>query len=129
MNQNAKPLPGTIVWTDLTVANAEKVRDFYHEVVGWEPSSVSMGEYEDFSMNTSGGMPVAGVCHARGPNANLPPQWLIYVTVDDLDRSIDACGKLGGEVVAGPKKMGEHGRYCVIRDPAGAVAALIEPQG
>jgi predicted enzyme related to lactoylglutathione lyase len=67
------------------------------------------------------------VCHARGTNAGLPPHWLVYITVADLDQSISTCKDLGGEVIVGPKGMGSHGRYCVIRDPAGAVAALIEP--
>ena len=130
MSDEAKPEPGTIVWTDLTVSNAEELRDFYSKVVGWEPAPVDMGEYSDFGMNAPNtGTPVSGVCHARGPNENLPPQWLIYVTVKSLDQSIARCNELGGEIIAGPKSMGSHGRYCVIRDPAGAVMALIEPTG
>jgi predicted enzyme related to lactoylglutathione lyase len=129
MSSDAKPQPGSIVWTDLTVPDAERLCDFYSEVVGWKPAEIPMGDYSDFSMNSpASGDPVAGVCHARGVNAGLPPQWLIYITVDDLDRRIARCRELGGEVLAGPKAMGGHGRFCVIRDPAGAVAALIEPQ-
>jgi len=75
----------------------------------------------------SSGDAVAGVCHERGPNAGLPPQWLMYITVEDLDRRMSRCRELGGQIIAGPKSMSGHGRYCVIRDPAGAVAALIEP--
>jgi hypothetical protein len=30
-------------------------------------------------------------------------------------------------VLAAPRNFGGQGRYCVIRDPAGAVAALFEP--
>jgi predicted enzyme related to lactoylglutathione lyase len=30
-------------------------------------------------------------------------------------------------MVAGPNGMGSYGRYCVIRDPAGAHLALFEP--
>jgi predicted enzyme related to lactoylglutathione lyase len=33
---------------------------------------------------------------------------------------------LGGRIVAGPKAFGGQGRYCVIEDPAGAVAALFQ---
>jgi predicted enzyme related to lactoylglutathione lyase len=128
MSEEARPQPGMIVWTDLTVTNAEELRDFYSEVVGWEASPVDMGDYSDFSMNApDSGTPISGVCHARGPNENLPPQWLIYVTVRSLDTSIAKCNERGGEIIAGPKSMGSHGRYCVIRDPAGAVMALIQP--
>jgi len=96
-------------------------------VVGWKPVGVDMGEYQDFCMNEPGsGKTVAGVCHARGINADLPAQWLIYITVADLDASIASCRSLGGEVIAGPKSMGDSARFCVIRDPAGAVAALYQ---
>ncbi len=117
--------PGRIVWHDLTVPNAGEVRDFYAGVAGWEFMEHDMGEYSDFSMNQpSGGETVAGICHARGPNANLPAQWLIYIRVADVDASAEKCRELGGTVLDGPREAGEE-RFCVIRDPAGAVAALI----
>lgn len=119
---------GAITWTDLTVVDAEKIKNFYSEVVGWNPAPLDMGGYSDFNMNApSSGKTVAGICHARGGNANLPAQWLLYIMVEDLDNSIARCIKLGGKVIAGPENMGSHGRYCVIQDPAGAVAALHMP--
>ena len=75
-----------------------------------------------------GGGPVAGICHQRGGNAGFPPGWLIYITVEDLGRSIDRCIQLGGEVVVQPKAMGED-LYCVIRDPSGACCALYHKGG
>ena len=36
-------------------------------------------------------------------NASLPPQWLIYVNVEDLDASIASVQALGGEIVDGPR--------------------------
>ena len=70
---------------------------------------------------------MAGVCHARGQNAALPPYWLAYIAVADLDASLETCTSLGGAVIAGPSApAGEANRYCVIRDPAGAYLALIE---
>ena len=119
------PEPGTISWQDLTVANAEGLREFYQAVVGWTSEAVSMGAYSDFVMNADGGG-VAGICHARGPNAEFPPVWLIYITVDDLDHSIEECQRRGGALVGAPRSYG-GGRYCVIKDPAGAFCALYQP--
>lgn len=125
-----KPEIGAITWADLTVADAPKVRDFYSTIVGWKPEPVKMGDYSDFNMTlATSGSPAAGICHARGLNADLPPQWLVYIIVKNLDESMQTCEELGGKVVAGPKGMGDTGRYCVIQDPAGAVAALFEPKG
>jgi len=116
---------GTIVWTDLTVENADVIRDFYGEVVGWKHEPVDMGGYDDYNMEPPrGGAAMAGICHARGANDNLPAQWLLYVNVEDIDSSIRRAVELGGHLVDGPRKMGKN-RFCVIRDPAGAVIALI----
>jgi predicted enzyme related to lactoylglutathione lyase len=121
------PQVGTIGWIDLTVPNAAEIRDFYQGVTGWSASEVPIGGYSDFCMLPApDAAPVAGICHARGDNADLPPQWLIYITVANLDASAARCVELGGQVLVGPKKLGGQGRLCVIRDPAGAVAALFE---
>ena len=122
---SSTPRPGTITWQDLTVADAVAIRDFYQAVVGWSPEPVRMGDYSDFTMNADGD-PIAGICHARGSNSGLPAQWLIYITVDDLDHSIEECQRLGGAVISAPRGL-SGGRFCVIRDPAGAVCALYQP--
>lgn len=119
---------GQIVWTDLTVPDASGVKDFYTAVVGWSTSAVDMSGYEDFCMNVPGtDQTVAGICHARGVNAELPPVWLIYINVSNLDESLQQCRDLGGEVLQEPRQMG-GGLMAVIRDPAGAVSALFQPE-
>ena len=119
------PRAGTIGWIDLTVPDAAAVSEFYAAVAGWEVSPVSMGAYDDFNMVIPGdGEPVAGICHARGSNADLPPSWLMYITVEDVDASAEICRNLGGQVIAEPRDMGDLGRFSVIRDPAGAVVAV-----
>jgi len=120
------PKPGTIGWIDLTVEHADSVRDFYAAVAGWTPSALSMGDYNDYVMLTPEGVGVTGVCHARGANAGLPAQWLMYITVADLDASLAEVTARGGERISAIRLMGEA-RYTVIRDPAGAVCALFQP--
>jgi len=127
MSDASTPPLGSIVWQDLTVPDAEKLRTFYAEVVGWTSTPVGMGSYSDHCMNTrSDGKTVAGICHSRGVNALIPPQWLIYISVGDLDKAVKRCKELGGHVLDGPRKLMAQ-RFCVIRDPAGAVAALVGP--
>ena len=118
---------GSVAWTDLTVPDADRIRRFYESVAGWVSVPLDMGGYEDFCMNTPAtGETVAGICHARGENAALPAQWLIYITVGDLEASMRQCTALGGEVLSRPRDMGGQGRMVVIRDPSGAVAALFQ---
>ena len=126
MSENTPPV-GTVIWRDLTVPDAAAIRNFYSRVVGWHAEPVNMGSYSDFNMlPPDGSEPVAGICYARGANADLPPYWLVYIVVDDVDQSADDCVKLGGTIVAPPRSLG-GGRFCVIRDPAGAVCALYQP--
>ena len=129
MSDKLKPEIGSITWCDLTVPNVEAVKDFYEKVVGWIPDPVSMGDYSDFSMIApESGKVAAGICHSRGSNAKLPPQWLLYIAVKDVDESSKQCEQLGGKVIVEPKNMSGYGRYCVIQDPAGAVCALFKPE-
>lgn len=84
-----------------------------------------MGEYDDFNINLPKiGDTIAGVCHARGSNNNLPAQWLMYVRVKDVTVSAKKCQNLGGTVLDGPREMGSD-QFCVIQDPEGAVLALV----
>lgn len=115
---------GRIEWLDLTVSDAPRIRDFYADVVGWKAADVDMGSYADYCMNLPTGDTIAGVCHARGENAKLPPQWLVYVRVESVQNSADACVKKGGKVLDGPRRMGGSD-FCVIEDPLGAVMALL----
>lgn len=127
MADSDAPRAGTIVWTDLTVPQAESLRDFYGAVVGWTHEPVSMGSYNDFSMVPPGSQTaVAGICHARGVNESLPPVWMVYIAVERLEESLEQCRARGGTVLTPARAVGNHGRYAVIRDPAGAVAALFE---
>lgn len=118
---------GTLVWHDLTVPNADEVRDFYTSVIGWKVNPVDMGGYQDYSMQTPGtGKDVAGVCHARGPNADMPAQWMLYFKVVDIEAAVNAVTANGGKLITDMKGFGGESKYAVIQDPAGAVCAIYQ---
>lgn len=121
-----KPRIGEIVWRDLTVKNAEEIKDFYSEVVGWKSENHDMGDYHDFNIKSpeDDDEVVTGICHAKGSNSDIPAQWLMYVNVENVEASAQKCVNLGGKILDGPRMMGAS-RFCVIKDPAGAVLALI----
>ena len=121
---------GTPGWIDLTVEDAPGLRDFYAAVVGWKTEEVPMGDYADFTLLAPAtGEPKAGICHARGSNADFPPVWMVYFLVADVEASVAQVLERGGACLLGPKNMGSMGRYAVIRDPAGAICALFETAG
>lgn len=116
---------GNVAWFDLTVKDADKVKDFYKSVIGWQENPVDMGGYQDYSMQTPDSLTdVAGICHARGPNEGLPAQWLLYFKVADLKASIMAVTQAGGSVLTPVKNLSATSHFAIIKDPAGAVCAI-----
>jgi predicted enzyme related to lactoylglutathione lyase len=99
------PPIGSITWADRTVPDADAVRTSYSAVVGWGQTPLEMGGYSGCCINEPGS----------------------GSTVADLDARLAECRSKGGMVVREPGPMGPKGRFAVIQDPAGAVAALIQP--
>jgi len=121
----AKDNVGDMAWIDLSVNNAEQVKDFYQAVVGWKTEEVSMGDYNDYSMhNAKTNKAVTGICHSRGVNTDLPATWMPYFLVADIDDAVAKVKSQGGTLITPIKSMGGDDRYVVIKDPAGAACAL-----
>ncbi|MEE4302200.1 MAG: VOC family protein [Pseudomonadales bacterium] len=120
---------GCIAWVDLTVPDAAATRDFYQQVVGWTPQDVEMKDgierYADFNMLAGDGNPGAGICHARGVNASLPPTWMLYLPVSDLAESLRRVTTEGGRIVHEARKSDDELFYAVIEDPVGVTLALM----
>lgn len=112
--------PGRVGWLDLAVPDAIATRDFYCKVIGWTSVPTSMGGYEDFSGVAPDGTTVAGMCHARGDNAAIPPGWLPYFMVTDRDTAVASALALGAEQVF------TAGSVSILRDPDGVPFALFE---
>jgi uncharacterized protein len=119
---------GHIAWLDLTVDDAGATRDFYRQVIGWEIRDVAMTaddvRYADYEMLGDDGAPAAGVCHARGVNAELPPVWLIYLTVGDVAESLRRVTDEGGTVVTETRGGDGHIAFATVQDPVGAYFVL-----
>lgn len=114
-----------VMWLDLTVPDATRVRDFYQQVVGFRAEPLSMGDYDDYMMKQAETGQAVGVCHARGPNANLPPVWLPYFVVPDLDASMASVVAAGGQLKSEVRTAGPS-RFVLVQDPAGAYSMLFQ---
>ena len=128
--QEGAPAIGSMVGLDLTVTNADEIRDFYAAVIGWSDAPVDMGEYNDYMMmEPDPGIPGAGICHLRGVNAEqLSAQWIPYMQVANLTASVNKSLELGGSIVSDRRAPGNDYPFVVIRDPSGAVIALMGPE-
>ena len=112
--------PGRIGWQELTVDDAEQVRTSTWRLRAGG-AAADMGGYDDYVMLSPdwrvggwrGGSCSGGECADSGAV-------MVYIMWrTSMQRG--AVRSLGGEVVDGPRELGE-GRFCVIRDPAGRCA-------
>lgn len=120
---------GRIAWLDLTVPDAAATLEFYRSVVGWSVQPVEMEDagqrYLDYRLLRDDGAPVAGVCHARGANADLPPVWMLYLPVGDLAESLRRVPEEGGTVIKALQGADGAYVYAAIQDPVGVSLALM----
>ncbi|MFV0304794.1 MAG: VOC family protein [Moheibacter sp.] len=121
---------GSINWRDLTHTNADELRNFYSKVAGWTFEGIPMedeqGEYEDYVMKAEGNSAVAGICHNRGVNTEIPPQWIMYISVENIKHSLGEALNLGGKIIKEyTSKEGEL-IYVMIQDPKGTLFALAQ---
>lgn len=127
--------PGHFCWMELMTPDREKAVRFYSELCGWEMDHRPMtapcpdGE-QSFTYTMAGpkGAPykVAGMMQMDGPQwAGIPPHWMAYITVKDVDAKVEQVTKLGGQVKVPPTDIPDVGRFSVIQDPTGAVVSLI----
>lgn len=118
---------GKILWSDLTVENADEIKNFYKEVVGWEENPVPMkdGEedYVDYGMGNNG-EGSAGICNKRGNHSHLPSQWIMYINVENIEHSLSKVIELGGKLIHEARKKDGSYFYVIVEDPAGAVFGL-----
>ena len=55
----------------------------------------------------------------------MPPSWGCYVTVDNVDQTVQQCVAMGGKSLMAPMDIPGVGRMAVIQDPQGAVLNLM----
>jgi predicted enzyme related to lactoylglutathione lyase len=72
MSVAPQPRTGAIVWADLTVRDASRVRDFYAAVAGWESEPVPVGGYAAFVMKPPRPPGFPGGIGRRAPGASRP---------------------------------------------------------
>ena len=119
---------GMFTWTDLGLPDDGAGTDFYTKLFGWDSAEESAGEHGTYTMLSKSGKSVGGL-YKQAPeqqSAGIPPMWLSYVLVDDVDGATARVGDLGGTVITGPMDVMSAGRMSVIQDPTGGVVALWE---
>ncbi|WP_421873869.1 VOC family protein [Pararhizobium sp.] len=116
---------GAFVWYELMTTDTKAAETFYDDVVGWTSADSGMPD-ADYTLFKTNGLRVAGLMTLpqSARDMNVPPAWLGYIGVDDVDASAEKLVKLGGTVHRQPDDIPSVGRFAVVADPHGAVFAL-----
>lgn len=117
--------PGALCWVELITRDTEGAKSFYPDVFGWTPESHE-GEMPctEFRLGSD---PVAFMMPMpAGAPAEVPPFWLAYFGVDDVDAASARARDLGATIVMEPTDIPVGGRFAAARDPLGATFGLFQ---
>jgi predicted enzyme related to lactoylglutathione lyase len=115
---------GAIVWREAATSDLGRTTVFYSELLGWSHHDSDMGPRGIYRHFEAAGKAVAG-CYQLGPDmAGVPPHWLQYISVSDVDAAAKAVTAHGGKVMMGPLDIPDVGRAVYVKDPQGAAVAL-----
>ncbi len=119
--------PGSLCWADLNTHDPERAQEFYADVFGWtfEADKLSAPP-SGYVQVKNGGQFIGGI--PRLPrSAQIPPHWMVYFLVSDLDASAALAKQLGATFCMEPTVIQKVGRFAILVDPQGAVFAIFEP--
>ena len=131
MSEQQMAAHGAFCWNELSTTDLDAAQSFYRELLGWEiQEGTAPGGGMRYNEIVAGGRHVGGMFQS-GPECGgvMPPQWRVYVAVDDVDASAARVAELGGKVTLPPTDIPGVGRFCVVDDPTGATISLITLRG
>lgn len=119
---------GKFCWYELGTSELDGGAQFYKSLFGWGSEDVPMGDGK-YVLAKVQGRDVAGMYSLMEEQKKMgvPPHWLLYVKVDDVDASTKAAVDAGATTLMGPMDVMDVGRMTAMKDPGGAVFAMWQP--
>ena len=118
--------PGALGWNELYTNSPEAAAKFYADVFGWTATTSAMGsegtEYTEFK---AGENSIGGMLQIQAEWGEVPPNWSIYLSVDDCAASLQQAQDLGAEVIV-PLMSVENIRFAFIKDPQGVYLGIAQ---
>jgi hypothetical protein len=120
---------GSWGWNELSTRDTAAAKQFYGAVFGWgfdDEESARTGTYTIWKVGDAmvGGM--LDMNAVPGMPAEVPPNWLVYFTVEDTDAAVERVKAGGGSIMLEPIDI-PVGRFAVAADQFGAAFALMQP--
>jgi hypothetical protein len=121
--------PGAMGWNELSTRDPKIAKAFYGGLLGWQIDKDPSQDNYYIIMNK--GRPNGGLLLINEEWGDMPPNWMVYFSVSNIDQSVEKVKSLGGKIHVPIVDTGDVGRFSVVGDPQGAVSTLIqlkEPQ-
>ncbi len=109
---------GALCWNELNTPDAEAAKTFYAALFGWEFASDAHYIHILNRGRGNGGM--------LQMDTGMPPCWMPYFHIADIDAGVVRVKELGGNVVVPQNKLPDGSTWSVVADPAGAHFYLIQ---
>jgi len=124
-------LPGKVIWRDLLTDDPVASQKFYGELFDWEFESVGVaaGLSSDttYTLIRHNGRLIGGMIDTVAlSNRSDISQWIVSMSVTDIDVAVAAFTAGGGEVKTPPTDFHRRGKMAVVRDAEGALLALLQ---
>jgi uncharacterized protein len=116
---------GTLCWADLSTPDAKRAATFYSGLLGWQLTA-DPKDPSGYLHIKNGEHFIGGVPPAAHRQPGVPPHWLAYFQVDDVDACANKAKGMGAKLYLAPMSMEGVGRFSVIADPQGAVFAIFK---
>jgi uncharacterized protein len=121
---------GTFSFADVMTTDVEGAKSFYTQFFDWGAHTLREGTDSEFTLFHKEGAPVAGTFDLPQDQRDqgVPPNWVSYVNVDDVDKATERARDSGATIVVEPYDVADAGRLSVFLDPQGAALCLWEPR-
>jgi predicted enzyme related to lactoylglutathione lyase len=121
VNENA-----AMTWNELMTRDIDAAMKFYSSVFDLTFEALPDTDPGVYQIIKVGDTIVGGIwAMTEDVAAEMPASWLVYFHLDDVDAGFERVRELGGELLRDPVDS-PYGRNAPVRDPQGAVFALIQ---
>jgi uncharacterized protein len=118
---------GEFIWNELVTTDHEAAFKFYSTLFGWErQTEFDMGPMGKYVIYGQGEKQHGGMM-TKSADMPMPPSWIYYVHVDDLEATIARATAKGAKLMHGPADVPGGTRIAQLVDPQGAFFALHAP--
>lgn len=115
------------IWHELVTPDQKSSGDFFCRLFGWTSKEVDAGPFGIYTLFQKSGQDIAGMMNPTPDTPLRESYWHSYIGVDDVDECARQAPLLGGSVVVPPHDVLDVGRICIVADPTGAIAHLMQP--